>query len=153
MKNCFFLRYLSDYIDSTDMLKAGILSIMKRKYNGYRVYLHNFSNFDGVFLLNILSSLSDNIKPIIRDNKLLDIKFNYSSYTLYFRDSYLLLPLSLDKLSKSFQVENKNIFPYSFVNDDNVSLNYEGSVPEFKYFNNISTEDYQEYCDSYKGKV
>ena len=39
-----------------------------------RVYLHNFSNFDAIFLIKILSHLSNNIKPIIRKNKNLDIK-------------------------------------------------------------------------------
>ena len=40
---------------------------MQRKYNGYKVYLHNFSNFDGIFLFNILTELSNDIKPIIND--------------------------------------------------------------------------------------
>ena len=31
---------------------------MNNKYNGYVVYLHNFSKFDGVFLTKILRKLS-----------------------------------------------------------------------------------------------
>ena len=46
--------YLSDYENSDDLLSNAI-SIMLRKYNGYRVYLHNFSQFDGIFLIKILS--------------------------------------------------------------------------------------------------
>lgn len=34
--------YLSDYHNPTEMLETSILSIMKRKYNGYKVYSHNF---------------------------------------------------------------------------------------------------------------
>ncbi len=33
---------------------------MTRKYNGYKVYFHNFSKFDGVFMLKILTWLTKN---------------------------------------------------------------------------------------------
>lgn len=59
--------YVTDYRDHKDMLIACIKSLMQRKYNGYKVYLHNFSNFDGIFLFNILNELSNDIKPIIND--------------------------------------------------------------------------------------
>ena len=59
--------YVTDYRDHKDMLIACIKSLMQRKYNGYKVYLHNFSNFDGIFLFNILTELSNDIKPIIND--------------------------------------------------------------------------------------
>nr|QWO71399.1 DNA polymerase [Lyophyllum semitale] len=144
--------YLTDFKDYTEMLESAILTLMKRKYNGYRVYLHNFSNFDGIFLIRVLSKLSDNIKPIIRDNKIIDLKFNFACYTLFFRDSYLLLPSSLEKLAKSFNVDNKSIFPYLFVNDSNISLDYEGPIPSFKYFINISKERYNEYCMNFSDK-
>ena len=44
--------YLSDFSGEKaekDMLKASINYLMKRKYNNYRVYLHNFSRFNSVF--------------------------------------------------------------------------------------------------------
>lgn len=89
------------------MLISSIKSIMKRKYNGYKVYLHNFSHFDGIFLLRILSMLSDNIKIIIKNNDIIDILFIFGNkYTLYFRDSLLILPSSLKKLALAFNVEN-----------------------------------------------
>ena len=34
--------YLTDYKDSADMLTSSIKSLMLRKYNNYKVYLHNF---------------------------------------------------------------------------------------------------------------
>jgi hypothetical protein len=146
--------YLTDYKESKEMLKAGIISIMKRKYNGYKVYLHNFSNFDAIFLIKILSLLNDNIKPIIRDNKILDIKYKFANkYTLYFRDSYLLLPLSLENLCLNFNVEKKGIFPYQFVNNENISLNYEGNIPDIKYFNNLSKVNYDKYCNSFENNI
>jgi hypothetical protein len=41
--------YLSDFKNDKMMLKESIRFIMKRKYKGYKVYFHNFSNFDGIF--------------------------------------------------------------------------------------------------------
>ena len=110
--------YLSDYNNSDELLIDSIKSLMIRKYHGYKVYLHNFSNFDGVFLLNILTQLSDDIHPIINDGKFIDLifKYNNSKYTLHFRDSFLMLPSSLRKLARAFNVEDKGIFPYRFVN-------------------------------------
>ena len=33
------------FTDENDMLEHAIKYLMHRKYNGYRVYLHNFSHF------------------------------------------------------------------------------------------------------------
>jgi hypothetical protein len=70
---------------------------MKPKYHNYKIYLHNFSFFDGIFLLKIFYELTNiTIKPIIRDGRIIDLKFPFyngnNKINLYFRDSYLLLP-------------------------------------------------------------
>lgn len=41
--------YLSDYKNSEELLNFSLLSLLTRKNNGYKIYLHNFSNFDSVF--------------------------------------------------------------------------------------------------------
>jgi hypothetical protein len=127
---------------------------MRRKYHGYKVYLHNFSNFDGVFLMRILSSLCNRLNPIIREGRIIDLRFPFGSkYSLYFRDSYLLLPSSLAELAINFNVENKGQFPYSFVNNSSISLLYEGIVPNIHFFNKISETEYNEYCAAFKDKT
>jgi hypothetical protein len=145
--------YLADYKNNQEMLLYAITSLLKRKYNGYKVYVHNLSNFDGIFILKILSSIKYiNIKPIIKDDKMIEIKIIFGRYNFAFRDSLLMLPSSLNNLSKQFNVENKDIFPYNFVNDkfnNNINLNYIGKVPENKYFNNISLDQYIEYNKNY----
>ena len=142
--------YLSDYDNLNHMMEEAIISLMQRKYNGYAVYLHNFSKFDGVFLLRHLSNLSNNIKFICRAGEFINISFTFGRYRLYFRDSLLMLPGSLSKLSKSFYVEDKGIFPHSFVRVSN--LNYNGNVPDIEYFTGITEEQYQEYCIAYTDK-
>lgn len=141
--------YLTEFKSPSELLERAILSIMKRKYNGYKVYLHNFSKFDGVFLLKILCKLSDNVKPIINDNNFIKITFKFSNYYLHFRDSYLLLPSSLKKLAKGFNVEDKGIFPYLFVNNKIIDLNYKGAVPSFDKFIDL---DYSKYLN-YKKEI
>lgn len=49
--------YLSDYVDSDDLLKNALSSLLKRKYNNHKVYIHNLSNFDANFLFKIMVNL------------------------------------------------------------------------------------------------
>jgi hypothetical protein len=113
--------YLSDFNDNIKLLLDSTLEfIMQHKYNNYKVYIHNFSYFDSIFMFKSLYDLSNKIKPIIRDGRFIDLKFNFKDKSLlYFRDSLLLLPTALAKLAKSFKTEYKGIFPYKFVNELN----------------------------------
>jgi DNA polymerase type B, organellar and viral len=132
--------FLLDYKSSELMLEDSIKHLMRRKYDDCKIYLHNFSYFDGIFLIRILSNLSDNINPIIRDGRIIDIRFTHriedskSKYNLYFRDSCLMLPASLRSLAKNFGVEEKGIFPFRFVNNKNIGLDYSGKLPRTNFF-------------------
>lgn len=146
---------------SEDMLKA-MKSILIRKYFDYKIYVHNFSYFDAIFMLDTLSKLGT-LKPLTRGGKILQLKLSFNTFdnagksnkkkgNITFYDSYLLLPSGLDALSKSFNIENKKtFFPFSFINDN--ELNYSGAVPDRKHFPNISDENYQSYLNSFKDKV
>jgi len=130
------------------MINSAIVDICTRKYKNYKIYLHNFSKFDGYFLVKYLSKIGS-CDPIIHKGKIITLKFNYNNYNIVFKDSYLLLPSSLRKLGKSFNVESlKGFFPYALSD-----INYKGIVPEFKYFNNVSIEDYNKYKDSFNNKT
>jgi len=146
--------YLTQFNNSKEMVIEGLLSILKRKYKGYRIFFHNFSNFDLVFLINILVELCgiDNIKPTINNDEYIQIKITYNKYNFIFRDSYLLQPISLEKLAINYNTETKDIYPYEFVNDPNINLDYIGKVPDFKYFVDITLEQYNEYCKEFNDK-
>lgn len=125
--------YLSDYsgpASEKDMLRDSIKYLMKRKYHNHKIYLHNFSRFDAVFLLTVMTDLSDKVFPVIRDGRFIDLRFNFADkYNLYFRDSLLLLPAPLRSLAKNFSlsgVEDKGLFPYRFVNNKIIPLDYKG---------------------------
>lgn len=141
--------YLTDYNNDEELLINALRLLLLRKYSGYNIYIHNFSNFDVVFLIKILSNLflDTKIEPIINDNDFINLKVKFAKkYNINFRDSYLLLPSSLKKLAKAFKVEDKGIFPYKFVNNEKILLNYKGKIPSFDTFEGISSEEYNNYC-------
>jgi hypothetical protein len=121
--------YLDEFKNSEDMLIASIKDICKSKYNDYTVYAHNFSSFDGLFLLKILNKIGI-ITPLIKDGKLISVNLSYQVkensdkfYNLKFNDSLLLLQASLKKLGKSFKVETlKGDFDTTSVNESNLKL-------------------------------
>jgi DNA polymerase type B, organellar and viral len=129
------------------MIIQSIKEIMIKKYNNYQIYIHNLANFDGIFLLKILTELGE-IKPLIHNEKILTIGFKFKDYNIIFKDSLQMLIVALRKLAKAFGViTQKGIFPYKFVNENN--LDYIGEVPDFKYFDNISINDYNDYSKQF----
>nr|YP_009517257.1 DNA polymerase [Tephrocybe rancida]YP_009517278.1 DNA polymerase [Tephrocybe rancida]AYE93167.1 DNA polymerase [Tephrocybe rancida]AYE93168.1 DNA polymerase [Tephrocybe rancida] len=132
--------WIKDYSNFESLVEAAFKDICCKKYDNYKIYFHNFANFDSTFIINILSNLG-HLKPTIHNNNLISLSFNYRSYHLTFKDSYLLLPSSLAKLSKSFNIlDIKGTFPV-LLND----IEYSGSVPSFKYFAGITMEEYKNY--------
>jgi hypothetical protein len=150
--------YLADFKNSDELLRESISYLLQRKYNGYRVYIHNFSKFDAVFMLRIMAKMNncEITRCLKRESKIIDIKLTFNldgkrKYSLYFRDSLLLLPSSLRKLGDNFAVNiKKSIYPYTFVNDINIKLDYKGTVPSQKYFDNIDEIEYNNYSANFK---
>jgi hypothetical protein len=148
-------------------MEKALKTIMKRVHHYKKIYVHNFSYFDAIFMSDVLSKLGT-VKPLIRDNRFIKLSFSFFNRddktgilnkkptTLIFYDSYLLLPFSLDNLSKSFDIKNKkSVFPFGFVNKKDFSFEYTGNIPEYKYFPKAFTDDftlsdYNKYCEAYK---
>jgi len=123
------------------------------------VYAHNFSSFDGIFLLNHLLPFGD-VEPLLFNGRLISIKLKinikgvpgtdneltkWNGKTIIFKDSYLLLPVSLRKLALTFNCTKiKGIFPFN-LND----IFYSGAFPKFEYFKDISIIEYTNMSSSY----
>ena len=144
--------YLSDYSNKEEMIEVAIKSLMRKKYNGYKIYLHNFSYFDSIFLMTILSSLTNLVlKPKIRDGRIINFPFKFSTkestkiYILHFRDSYLLLPSSLRDLSRSFNTELKgkkyNKLLLNIDNSDIISIVLSNVIPYCFKFDNLNNQN------------
>jgi len=162
--------YVTDFSSSEEMVKNALKFLMKRKYNRNIVYLHNFSYFDGIFLfgtlLKIIDNPTKNIKPLMRNGRIINLKVTFLTetkknkevnYSINFRDSYLLLTASLSKLGKTFSSDKmvkqeKWFFPFNFINEPHIGYDYIGNVPDIKYFNGMNQETYNNYLEFVKDK-
>lgn len=133
------------------MLIEAIKSVLKPEYNNWLVYLHNFSKFDGVFLLNILVTISDKVEPLVRDSDLLNITVTTKTgLRISFRDSLLLIPVKLKDLCKNFKVSNqKDFFPFKLLRIDNLHYECVGAPPK-EEFEEISDMDYRIYQNRFR---
>lgn len=147
--------YLLEYPNAENMIKHALSSLFVRKYNNHKIYMHNLSKFDSVFLLRLLESMDNITTRLTRNNgKIINLNIRYNNkYNLSIRDSLLLLPSSLRKLAKSFNTEEqyKGTFPILFLG--NIEPNYIGPVTYFKYFKDITFEEYQEYLGNYPNNI
>lgn len=147
--------YLEDFNGSVDnMMTTALSDLFKTRYNNKIVYLHNFSSFDGIFLMKYLKNIP-NVDPKIlkMESKFilvsLSVPVRNKTLTIHFRDSMLMLPESLKKLGTAFKVEEKGIFPVFFPNTN--PLDYQGVVPDHKYFSKTSIEEYNQFKAEFKG--
>jgi len=148
--------YIKDYNNIEDLLSNAISDLTKAKYHSHKIYIHNFANFDAVFLMKALVNHGI-VDPIIHKGRIVTVSLTFPNnnnskfYTIHFRDSYQLLLSSLKKLGKNFGVKTqKGIFPHRFINENN--FDYSGPVPAFDYFDNISKAEYENYLNSYIGE-
>ena len=152
--------YITSYADSTLNQKLlfsnffkGLLTFFK-KGGVLNVFAHNLSNFDGVFLLNHLMEYGK-LEPLYFNGKLMSIKLKiniegeYFGKTIVFKDSMLLLPVSLRKLCEVFNINStKSYFPYGLTN-----IFYTGVFPKFEYWSDISQNIYNNLKSLFKNKM
>ena len=157
--------YLSDFKDEKDLVTNSINYLIKRSKYTRTVYVHNLSNFDSIFFLKYLAQVPDSkLKILMRDGRFIQIQLTSindkkqkandnkedSSFDLTFRDSYQMLPNSLKALAKTFNVENKGIFPIFAPYKKYINPNEE--IPDFKYFAGVTVDEYKNFKENFKGK-
>lgn len=117
-----------------------------KELNGYTFFAHNLGRFDAVFLIKGIVLLDKYIiKATWKDNIVLGmtIKHIESKRKIKLLDSMQFVNGSLRDILISFNCNvNKGFFPYTFVNINN--LHYIGNKPDIKYFDNITSADYEQ---------
>jgi len=96
----------NSYSFFTDSPKALFDTILRSKYRGYKVYAHNLSGFDSVFIFKYLASLKKDyqVRIIKRDSQIISIKIanRKKNISITILDSLLLLPGSLKSWAETF---------------------------------------------------
>jgi len=147
--------YLTDHFDNTfegsnKLVLKCIDDILQYEMDGYTFYVHNLGKFDAIFLHKILMDHNTHAKdtdvkyittPLYRDGKIIKLEIvkviNKKKIKIKLVDSLNILNNSLDRLCSDFGLTNKKgIYPYSFVNKNN--LNYIGATPDIKYYKHNS---------------
>ncbi|KAK2995369.1 hypothetical protein RJ640_029001 [Escallonia rubra] len=95
-----------------------ISTIIEKDKSIRTIYLHNFSRFDGIFLLRHITCHHHKykIKPMMRNGLLYELVVLRGKTVLFrFRDSYQLLPSKLEKLAKNLcpELGSKGNVPHS----------------------------------------
>jgi DNA polymerase type B, organellar and viral len=137
-----FSYFLTEFKSSYEMLLQALTDLLEFNPNA-KVYIHNFANFDYMFLIKVLFD-NFTVKPNFKDNKVISLTYhdNNDKTKIQIFDSYLILPSSLRTLALKYKVSDlKGFFPYSFVNENN--LDYIGITPNITLFNGISPEEYE----------
>lgn len=116
--------YMIDNIDirlaSFNMLMACLssLKLLIPKNIKFYIYVHNLGNFDGYLLFNVISILFDDFKFLIDESNTF-IEFRFANIIM--KDSYRILPASLDKLTVLVPNCNRKLkFNHSLVTYDMV---------------------------------
>jgi hypothetical protein len=146
--------FINKNMDQNKLFNDFIKHLLTQFENGNNtltVYAHNLSEFDGVLLMKHLLN-HGKTKPLIHNGKLISIKLNIKGHktkTIIFKDSLLMLPLSLRELCNSFKIEiSKGYFPF-LLND----LTYKGEFPKFELFTSLSLTEYLNLKNQYSNKI
>jgi len=148
----------NDYItsygqDQNALFKVFIDQLLTLVKSSVKVYAHNLSGFDGIFMMKHLLNYGK-VEPLLFNGKLISIKIivnipGHIGKTILFKDSYLLLPLSLRLLCKAFDIStSKGYFPFKLTN-----IFYSGVLPRFDNWTDITLSEYGLIKDNYKGKL
>lgn len=122
--------FANSSLDQTELFTNFVNQLLSNSFttgNNITVYAHNFSRFDGIFLMKHLVGFGK-VDPLLFNGKLISLKFkSVSGKTITFKDSMLMLPLSLRELCSAFNInEAKSYFPFNFTD-----INYTGVLPNF----------------------
>jgi hypothetical protein len=135
--------YLKDFKDHYEMLLLALTELLEFNPNA-KVYIHNFSNFDYMFLIKVLFE-NFKVKPYFRDNKVINLIYHLKDNDktkIFLFDSYLILPASLRTLASKYKIpDQKGYFPYNFANEN--TLDYIGPTPSISLFKDITDEEYE----------
>jgi hypothetical protein len=153
---------------SAAVIKAALEYLLDKKNDKASVYMHNFSGFDGLFLIRALLNM-EGIKssPIVKDGRIIQLKVSFKKRdkksksgllydcSLTFYDSLLMLPSSLKQLAITFGLpQEKGFFPLKILNNKEYNFDYVGVLPPIENFFHpdpvLQTKEYETFLNEYR---
>lgn len=135
MIDTYFSEDYSSFLDSFEERSTKVLydlvlrisTIVRQEQSCFTIYFHNFSRFDGIFLLKHLAChhKSYKLKPLLRNNRLYELAVYSGKKMLFrFRDSLNLLPGKLSTLAKNLcpGLGPKGSIPHDKVTQSNLAI-------------------------------
>lgn len=123
-------------------------------------YFHNWGGYDALLSLPSLLNLPRDLSflPLMKNREMLALEIKKGTTTiLTIKDSIKILPGALGKLAKDWKVETqKEHFPhYFFLDNIENTLNYQGVLPAYTYFEKkrTSLKEYEEMQEIFKTKA
>ena len=126
--------HISDYEFKPELMIIAlfdyIFNYKEYFFNNKKIYLHNLSGFDGIFIMKHLANYADLMEPYIKDSKHIEWAVHKGDCTIFFRDSLLILPASLASLGKSFG-HLKTEFDFGTLKDNQSLLDCKDKLLEY----------------------
>jgi hypothetical protein len=142
---CFYINKKFYYEYGINCVEKSIHKIFSFKFKKKNIFIHNL-NFDGFLIIEELSKINYSFKIFSKNLNIYTISIINNNKEIIFKCSYKILPLSLSKIAEIFRIENKMVFPYKYVTENN--LYYNGPIPQSSFFN--SESDYKIFSDNNK---
>ena len=126
--------------------------LLQRKYKGYQIYAHRF---DIIFIFKYLSTLKNmQIKVLMKDNNIININITNRNkgISINIKDSYLILPSSLAKLSQQFNIQTPKLTEPVLIDNPNSKYqmqdlsHYSKDIEQISDFN-LWKSKVQNYCE------
>lgn len=147
--------YLWNYPNIDYFIKDFLDQLLVGKNKNSIIYAHNLIKFDSKFILKTISKYYE-LTPILSGSNWIGFNVKYNNMKVTFKDSLLLLPLSLEKLTKTLNVSAlKTKFPHRLVNEELIEKlrKYKGNItipyPTPEDFFEISEDEYKEFKKEY----
>jgi hypothetical protein len=85
--------FLPDYNNVDEMINCALNHLLNPIYHNYKIYVHNLSNFDGIFLLKKLVNMKYNnepvnVKPTLKDSKMINIDIKFGKIKFHLEIAY-----------------------------------------------------------------
>ncbi|KAL3084392.1 hypothetical protein niasHS_008166 [Heterodera schachtii] len=131
--------------------------VLRAWSNKHKTYLwaHNSSRFDGHFVLKYLGETSRRPDVVMNGLKIYEFRLQHSRQhsMLIWRDSCLLMPVRLDQLPKTFNLDcaEKPFFPYAFNRRENYGVRLPHLPPIEDYCaGSMKREKYDKFVSWYE---